>query len=99
MKTAYFLELGSMQDKEIIDYIMLLNCARDITCQLSAHCVEYKGEKVILIALIDGDSMELDLWSYDQLSELGKEGYKLKSAKDKYQFFTELVKGEYKFIK
>jgi hypothetical protein len=99
MKTAFYLELGSMQTEEIIEYIRLLNCARDINCHLSPHCIEYKGDKLLLIAVIDGDKMEIDLWSYASLGELGEEGYKLQSSKDKYHFFTELVQGEYKWVK
>ena len=99
MKTAFYLELGNMQSEEIKDLIMFIGCTRSINCTLSDHCIDYKGDKLLLIALTEGDKMELDLWSYNDLAELGQEGYKLVSAKDKFIFMHELIQGDYKYFK
>lgn len=101
MERAFYLETTQLNDTEVKDLIKYIHATKGYECGLTPHEIEtrFVSSKPVLIALTKGEKISLDLWSYDSLAEFGKEGYKLQSADDKLDFFTELTVGLFRYYK
>lgn len=100
MKHLIFLETANMMDVELTDLAQyLIITGRNV--KLSPHCIETRliANKPLLIACIDNDSCNVELYRYDELSALMKEGYKASSAENKYEFFKALTVGEFMYCR
>lgn len=101
MNTAFYLETTQLNDTEVKDLIKYIHAAKGYECGITPHEIETRfiSSEPVLIALTNGEKISIDLWGYDSLAEFGKEGYRLQSANDKLDFFTELTVGQFKYYK
>lgn len=101
MKVAYYLQVMNLSDIEIQDLLIYIYACKKYECDLTPFDVENRvgREHALLIAHTSSDAIKLDLFNYDSLAALGKEGYEIVSTPDKYEFFKQLTVGRFKYYK
>jgi len=100
MKEVFYLQTEHIQDGELTDLLQYLTVLKGKGKVIpNHHCVETRqvSGDWLLMAVMENTSLQIDLYRYEHLSGMMKEGYKSHSAFDKYEFFSELAEGKYKW--
>lgn len=93
-KIAFFLQLEKMTEEEIKDLLLYIKAAKHtFRSDICPADLRFKSGKALVWIPSEGAGLR----TYEEISEIAKEGYKLISASDKHDFFSEIVSGKYKY--
>lgn len=97
MKTALFYDTQSETNNNIELFIKTVSAFKDIKCDLSAFDVDARrANRPILATCANMKIQVTDIYSYDELANLGKEGYKLVSVNN-LEEYAERLANTYKY--
>jgi len=99
MKEVFYLQTEHINDGELTDLLQYLAVLKKGKVVPTPHCIETRvmSGNWLLMAVMENTSLQIDLYRYEHLSGMMKEGYKSHSAFDRYEFFSELAEGKYKW--
>ena len=97
MKSLLFLDTSNISDIEIKTFILSISKFKDLKTDISQFEIErVRPLKPLLITLFKQKLESTNLWNYDNLANLGKEGYKIISVQN-LEEYAERLANEFKY--
>jgi hypothetical protein len=96
-KTLLFLDTSNISDIEIKTFLLSISKFKDLKTEISQFEIDrIRPSKPLLITLFKQKLESTDFWNYDNLANLGKEGYKIISVHT-LEEYAEKLANEFKY--